>query len=136
VGDEASRALTKEFDIPPDVPDQLVSAALAKFRNPAIVDPITRNARDLIRKLSRYDRLVDPAVLATMNDIQPTNLVTAIVAARCYDEPKDPSAMELQRRLHCEGLSVVLRDICGLEPCCPLVGFIVSAYDLDQKRID
>jgi mannitol-1-phosphate 5-dehydrogenase len=134
VGDEASRALTREFGIELDKLKQLVSAALSKFRNPAITDPIARNARDLIRKLSRHDRLVGPAALAVMNGVQPVHLVTAIVAALRYDEPTDTSAMELQRRLSCEGLPAVLRDVCGLEPYSPLVRLIADAYHLDQKR--
>jgi mannitol-1-phosphate 5-dehydrogenase len=80
------------------------------------VDPVERNARDPLRKLGRYDRLVGPACLCLEYGIAPEHLATAIAAALQYNPAADPSAQRLQQRLQCEGLPTVLRDVCGIDP--------------------
>jgi mannitol-1-phosphate 5-dehydrogenase len=77
---------------------------------------VERNARDPLRKLARHDRLVGPACLCLEHGIAPEHLATAIAAALQYNPPADPAAQRLQQRLQCEGLPVVLKEVCGIDP--------------------
>jgi mannitol-1-phosphate 5-dehydrogenase len=113
---EAGAALVRRHGFHPDEQRAFAEGCLAKYQNRAIVDPIERNARDPLRKLGRYDRLVGPACLCLEYEIAPEHLATAIAAALQYDTAADPSAQRLQQRLQCEGLPTVLRDVCGIDP--------------------
>src|SRR5262249_16787486 len=55
---ESSIALCKRYGFEPTEQKQFADSAIAKYQKREIVDPIERNARDPIRKLSRNDRLV------------------------------------------------------------------------------
>ncbi len=104
--------------------------AFQDARNP---DTLERHARDPLRKLSRYDRLVGPASLCLEENVEPRALALVIAAALRYHEPTDPSALRLQQRLSDDGLDVVLKDVCGLDPEGPLSGLIrASLPDVDR----
>lgn len=90
--------------------------SLRKYQDPTITDPVERNVRDPIRKLSRHDRLIGPACLALEYGIRPVYLALAIAAALTYTNPEDASAVKLQHMLAHEGLAAVFRDVCGIEP--------------------
>lgn len=85
-GDEAGAALVAEFGF--DVAEQAAwrESALAKFADPAIPDPIARNADDVTRKLRADDRLLYPALLALAHGIAPRALARGIAAALRYRE--------------------------------------------------
>jgi len=113
---ESGAALVRRHDFDPDEQRAFAEGCLAKYQDRAIVDPIERNARDPVRKLGRHDRLLGPACLCLEYSIAPEHLATAIAAALQYDPPADPAAQRLQQRLQTEGLPVVLKEVCGIDP--------------------
>jgi mannitol-1-phosphate 5-dehydrogenase len=113
---EAGAALVRRHGFDPDEQRAFAEGCLARYQNRSIVDPVERNARDPLRKLGRYDRLIGPACLCLEYGIAPEHLATAIAAALQYNPHSDPSAQRLQQRLQCEGVPVVLRDVCGIDP--------------------
>src|SRR5947209_5667849 len=113
---EAGAALVRRHGFDPDEQRAFAEGCLAKYQDRAIVDPIERNARDPLRKLGRHDRLVGPACLCLEHGIAPEHLATAIAAALQYNPPADPAAQRLQQRLQTEGLPVVLKEVCGIDP--------------------
>ncbi|MGH9470970.1 MAG: mannitol-1-phosphate 5-dehydrogenase, partial [Terriglobia bacterium] len=58
---EAGQALCRTYGFDRQDQEQFAESAIAKYRKREIVDPIERNARDPLRKLSRHDRLIGPA---------------------------------------------------------------------------
>ncbi len=94
--------------------------SLAAFQDALNPDTLERHARDPLRKLSRHDRLVGPASLCLEEGVEPRALALTIAAALRYDEPSDPAATALQRRLTEGGLESVLAEVCGLDPNGPL----------------
>lgn len=110
--------------------DQKIYAesALKKYQKREIVDPIERNARDPIRKLGRFDRLIGPACLALDCGIQPVAYAYVIAAAFHYDHPDDPKALELQSIIRNEGLSAAIERICALQPEHTLHKLILARY--------
>jgi mannitol-1-phosphate 5-dehydrogenase len=57
-GREGGQALCQTYGFDPQDQRAFADSAIEKYQRIEIVDPIERNARDPIRKLGRYDRLV------------------------------------------------------------------------------
>jgi len=87
---------------------------------PQMRDEILRVVRDPIRKLSPRERLVAPARLAVEYVSPRRRILEGIVAAMKYSHVDDPQSLELAQRLAHDGLDVVLREVCGIEPVSPL----------------
>jgi mannitol-1-phosphate 5-dehydrogenase len=102
------------------------AVALAKFQDPTIADPIARQVRDPLRKLSRFDRLVGPAMLCLDLAITPSGVALAIAAAMRYDSPNDASAVELQRRVRECGEKAALAEIADLPESSELIALVAS----------
>ncbi len=116
---EAGRALIAQHGFDPPAMRRHVQDLLARFANRALADPISRLARDPLRKLAPGDRLVGAARLAERHGITPAGLAWGIAGGLAYDHPDDPHAQELQARLRREGFGGVLQGVCevaGDEP--------------------
>ena len=133
--EESSAALCQRYGFDPDEQRQFAESAIAKYQSKEIVDPIERNARDPLRKLSRNDRLVGPACLAIDNGVLPIALSRGIAAALLYDHPNDPSSVSLQNQLRGKGLQVVLDQVCGIEGNSTLKGLICMNYEKLKSKI-
>lgn len=112
--DETLPALANTFNADPDEQRAFQEAALRKYRDRTIRDPITRNARDTSRKLAAGDRLVGPAQLAIEHGTEPRHLALAIAAALHYADPNDPGTVRIQRMLREHGLNHTLETVCEL----------------------
>jgi len=136
--DEAGRALVAEHGLDAQALREHTLDLLARFGNRALGDPVSRLARDPLRKLAPDDRLVGAARLAVKHAIRPEGLAFGIAAALAYDAPDDPDAVELQARLARDGLAGTLRDVCGIqesEPLAELVSKIVwTQMNADERR--
>ncbi len=109
---ETSLALVAEFGFDPKEQEEWTNAAFAKFGDKNIPDPIERNGADPVRKLSREDRLIGPALLALKHKIYPEGLLEGIFACFDYnDSNKNFKVVDLIRE---KGPDFVLTEICGL----------------------
>jgi len=87
---------------------------LEAMKSPFLPDDISRVIREPIRKLTREERLVGPAMLACEYGVTPTALAAMIAAAFTINNPTDPQSVELQDRLAAEGIESLLQSICGI----------------------
>ncbi|MCL5736895.1 MAG: hypothetical protein M1274_15220 [Actinobacteria bacterium] len=99
-----------------------------RFGNPLLKDPITRVAKDPIRKLGHHDRIVGAAELCLSQGIIPDHIATACAAALCYDCPEDPGAMCLQSMIEKTGVSDMLRQVSGIDPAGDFGQRVISQY--------
>jgi len=127
---EAVEALAAEHGFEPEALQEHVDDLLARFANRALGDPISRLARDPLRKLAPSDRLVGAARLAERHGIRPEGLAWGIAAALAYDNPEDAHAVELQARLAEEGLGGVLQAVCGIQQDEPLGDMVRRHYEV------
>lgn len=97
-----------------------------KYKDPKIIDYVTRIARDPIRKLAPDDRMIGPAKMAISEGLSPEAIATGTAAALFYDHPEDEVAQELKRIRKKDGLHAVLKQICGLEKQDPLTQLILK----------
>jgi mannitol-1-phosphate 5-dehydrogenase len=127
-GEEASEALIRRFGFDPEDQRKLAELALGKYQKKEIVDPIERNARDPLRKLSRNDRLIGPAQLALETGVRPVALAQSIAAALRYVSPTDPAALRLQEIIKTGGVEAALKKVCGIEPDSELARMVLENY--------
>jgi mannitol-1-phosphate 5-dehydrogenase len=72
--------------------DSYAEKELRRFRNPRLFDPISRVAREPLRKLARGERLVGAGHLALYAGVRPASICAGIKAALNYSDPNDPDA--------------------------------------------
>ncbi|MEK3883183.1 mannitol-1-phosphate 5-dehydrogenase [Paenibacillus sp. PL2-23] len=126
---ETGEVLVRQHGFDGTEHERYIDKILNRFRNPYLTDEIVRVGRSPIRKLSRYDRLVRPALLAHEMGGKTPGLIRAIAEALSFDSPEDQEAMELQGELKQHGLSAVIARYTGIEGEHPLHASIVAAYE-------
>ncbi len=125
---ETGQALIRRYGFEPDEHAAHVADLFERFTNRELGDTCLRLARDPVRKLAPGDRLMGAARLCESMGIRPQALSGVIASALRFDPPEDPSAGELQRRLHEEGMAETLRALCGLRANEPLMLDILDSY--------
>lgn len=125
---ESSEALCQRYGFDREEQRQFAEAAITKYQKREIVDPIERNARDPLRKLSRNDRLVGPACLAIEYGTKPVALSRGIAAALLYNNPQDPSSISLQKIVRDKGVRAALSEVCKIDDTGELADLIASDY--------
>ena len=128
--DEALRGIVSRYGADDHWLRDHVADLITRFANRALADPITRLARDPLRKLAPDDRLVGAARVAEYAGIVPVHLAWGIAAALAYDACTDPRALELQGRIAAEGVERVLADLCAIRPTEPLGTAVLVRYRL------
>jgi mannitol-1-phosphate 5-dehydrogenase len=100
-GLEASAALIKAHGFDEEEQLHWAKRALEKYQDGRIVDPIYRQCRDPMRKLSDNDRLLGPILLCQKYGLECEALKVGVLAVLQYDPDedeslKDPSISELR----------------------------------------
>jgi mannitol-1-phosphate 5-dehydrogenase len=111
---EVSQALQIEYGFTEEEMNTWIAGVLQQTNNWTIGDSVVRMADDPIRKLSREDRLIGPALLCLKNNIEPIHLIGAIGAAFNYLNLQDPPSVTLQNRIKELGIVQAIRITCGL----------------------
>lgn len=128
---EGRRALEAEFGIPmPD--DSLLETMLGKFSSPYFRDRIDRVVRQPIRKLSRGDRFLGPALLCLKHGIMPFFILRAAAYGFFVPSAGDEQAAKIEETLASMPLEDAVIKITALDPSAPdeaiacrlLVGFV------------
>ena len=87
-GEESSAALVAAYGFEPEEQKMWCHRALSKYQDQTIRDPIERNARDPVRKLGRYERLLGPVHLCIEHDLPHQTLLMGVAAALQYPGAK------------------------------------------------
>ncbi|WP_206448298.1 mannitol-1-phosphate 5-dehydrogenase [Agrococcus sp. KRD186] len=96
---DTSRLLLAKFGFDAGEHAAYVARAIERFENPALPDTCERIGRQPLRKLSRHERFVQPAVELVERGEPAEGLVAAYAAALRFDAQGDEQAVELQRLL-------------------------------------
>jgi mannitol-1-phosphate 5-dehydrogenase len=97
--DEAERAMAARYAFTLEELQSFTAEMLERYRSRALGDTVERVAKDPLRKLRPDDRLVGAANLCIAGGIRPVALARVIAAALRYDDPRDPAALEMQKRI-------------------------------------
>jgi mannitol-1-phosphate 5-dehydrogenase len=105
-----------------------------RFSNQLLFDPITRVAREPIRKLQPEGRLLGALKLLLSSGVSPTFLMVGIAASLSYLEHNDNDYQQLSE-LNNFGLPMFLYYHLGLEPNSLESAFIVAKLPEAQAYI-
>lgn len=127
--EETGETIVRVHGFDPEEHERYIDKILDRFRNPYLLDEVTRVGRSPIRKISPNDRLVRPMMLANNLGIETPALAMAVAAALFFDSKDDPEAVELQQALREHGVSATVTQYTGLQTDHPLHAAIVKEYD-------
>ena len=113
VMEEASYGLTREFPITKEEIDDMCAFFYVKLDSP-INDAILRVCWDPARKLGRNDRLTGNAMYCYKHGKEPVALMQSMANAMAYDDPRDPIAMEIQKKIQEKGIVQAISEVCGI----------------------
>lgn len=125
---ESAHGLISEFGFDPDEHRKFQQLAWNKYRDPALMDAIERNARDSARKLSPRERLLGPALLSLKHGSLPVGYAVAIAAALAYDGSDDPGTRQVREVVTSMGVEPALQKFCGLGRDSELAQLIARIY--------
>lgn len=97
-------------------------------------DDVLRVVRDPIRKISRNERLVAPALLAGEYGLPRRWIVQGIVAALRYEHPSDEQSMRLAGMIRGNGLSQTVEQCCGISSHSDLHREIMTGWEEWDNR--
>ena len=112
---ESARALVAMHGFEPVSFQEHIDYLLVRFANRALADPVSRLARDPLRKLRPDDRLVGSARLVERCGMRPEGLAWGIAGALAYVNPEDEHAVALQQQVREQGVTAVLEEVCRIE---------------------
>lgn len=92
-----------------------VDTIISRFKNPEISDALSRVARSPLRKLSKSDRFVKPALGLLSMNIKPVALAKTMAAALKFNDVNDPESVQLQNILKTHSLRETLMQVSELE---------------------
>ncbi len=99
---------------------------IRRFSNQLLFDPISRVAREPIRKLGKENRIILALRVAQWNKEQPKNIAIGVKAALKFNSKKDPESIYLQNLRKKFDDDEVLEMISGIERTDPLNSFCLE----------
>lgn len=129
VYEEINYALIHGMGINEESQLKFSKTAKAKYTDRAIVDVVTRIARDPIRKLGPEDRFIGPMTFALSAGIKPEAIALGAAAALYFDNPEDPDAQRLKEIRETKGVDYVLETISKIDPQGELAMLIKEAVE-------
>jgi mannitol-1-phosphate 5-dehydrogenase len=104
-----------------------VAQTLNRFRNPDLDDELVRVGRQPLRKLSRHERLIEPAAALAESGVTPVALLQVIEAALRFDVASDIESVELQKMRVSSSADEIAAKVCGIEADHPLFSALTAA---------
>lgn len=131
---EMRQMLRQKYSLDDGFLDFYSRKELRRFRNVLLFDPVSRVGREPFRKLAPNERLIGAAQLCLSCGIVPTNLLTGIMAAFCFENDSDPDSYirHLMKALSPEEF---LRIIIGLGPEEALFNLMIEEWEHNLKTI-
>ena len=111
---ECSAAWSAKYSLPEMEFMDYCTLMLVRFADQWVSDPVTRPAREPIRKLSVNERFFGQALTACEYGIEPQHIMTGVKAVCAYDNPEDAEAVRLQEMISSRGVVASLCEITGL----------------------
>jgi len=127
--DETTRMLVARHGLDEAAQRTYVAQTLARFRNPDLDDELVRVGRQPLRKLSRHERLIEPAAVLSEIGVTPRALMQVVEAAMRFDVPTDDESVELQRMRTTLSAEEIASTVCGIDVGHPLFPSLVAAIE-------
>jgi mannitol-1-phosphate 5-dehydrogenase len=133
---ESAAAVIAKHSFDPEWTEHYRASFLEAMKSPFLPDEIERVIREPMRKLTREERLVGPAMLASELGLPYGALAEVIAACLMIDNASDPQSQELQSMISSRGVETTLCDLCGIPGRHPLAGLVIDALHGRGKRLN
>ena len=113
---EASFGIGKEFNFNTEEIKEGKNKYWNFFMKSNVLDDVEHVSADPLRKLSRDDRYIGPALLCLKYNKLPYFLARGAAYLFLFENEKDPSALKLQSSVKSNGIEQTIWDVCDLSP--------------------
>ena len=127
--DETSQYITGYYGFDKVEHSRYVDTIIGRFKNPDISDDLERVGRSPLRKISKYDRFVNPALRLLDMGIEPKSIAGAIAAAMKFRAESDRESLELVKFVKENGVREALVKYSSLDPDSKLIDLVEEAYN-------
>lgn len=131
---EISLAMSKEYGENLEELLGFCQELLYRFNNKNLGIAVPRLGLDPVRKLSKDDRLVGPALLCEKYGIMPAFLALGIAAGYCYRNEEDACSVEIQEYIQKHGIKKAVTHFSSLEEGTRLHRLILIYYKYFQEK--
>lgn len=137
---EANKGLTKEYGLEED-DKGFGDEFLSYCKDYGFKDANNRVGNDPIRKLSRNDRFIGPALICIKNNIIPKMICQNAAYGFFFRNDSDSRNLKLKEKIEKDGIEKTIQDVCGLDVSKEsekiLYDMILAKYNelLDSKNI-
>jgi mannitol-1-phosphate 5-dehydrogenase len=126
---ETGKVLVEKYKFDNEEHQKYIQKIIGRFSNPHIVDDVKRVGRSPLRKLSRNDRLVAPAIdYVELFKELPAGLVEVMASALLFFSSEDQESVELKELILHKGVEQVFSEVSGLSIDNQLVNAVISTY--------
>ncbi len=130
---ETSLYITKQHGFSEDVHQAYVDKIIHRFKNPHISDDLLRVGRSPLRKISRHDRFVAPALGVINLGGEPIYLAKAIATAMTILNEEDPESVELIEYIKGHSVAEALEKYSSLKKNSILSKLVQKEYNSLNK---
>lgn len=121
---ETSQYVLLNYDFDEKDHADYVNLIINRFKNPEISDKLLRVGRGPLRKLSKNDRFVKPALGLLEHGITPHYLSQAMAYALVFNDDQDPESVTLQDYQKEHTVAETLENFSELDPSSPLINLV------------
>lgn len=112
---ESGEVLINRYGFERETHNKYIEKILNRFKNPYLIDEVDRVGRQPLRKLGYNDRLIKPLRGTIEYGTKNSSLIKGIGAALKYRNNEDEQAVELEKKLNNQDLSLAIKEITSLE---------------------
>ncbi|MBB5182745.1 mannitol-1-phosphate 5-dehydrogenase [Catenisphaera adipataccumulans] len=127
---ESASALEREYGFKhEDLVSYYDKMIINRYTTPGIADPVTRVAREPIRKIAPNERIMGPAIKCEKYGLDNEYLLKACACALAYKYEKDKQAVTLQKFIAENGVEAAIKKYIGLDKNDRMTKRIVEIYN-------
>lgn len=123
---ETGAMLVKKHGFDDTKQKEYIIKTIKRFKNPSIIDEVTRVGRSPLRKLAKGDRFIRPMLECDNLGINYDGLVQSVLNALRFDCVEDEESVKLQSMLKEKGVEITLSEVTGLEKDHPVLQNIIK----------
>ncbi|MFI3256140.1 MAG: mannitol-1-phosphate 5-dehydrogenase [Psittacicella sp.] len=111
---ESGAVLVKRYNFDPAVHEAYIQKIIKRFKNPFLLDEVTRVGRDPVRKLGANDRLVKPLLGTIEYGLNHDYLLKAIAITLHFRNEEDPAAKQVADIIEKDGILSAIKQLTSL----------------------